>query len=225
MVDEQPAFQVLVSASERDAEKVGAAARARRSLNRGHGPHDLPAQRHVDEPVGGIAADQRGVRGQLDRTRIPVVDRDQLQGGTVAEHDLDVGGDVDRASVVEHDRRSRVRPDVDDVMDIGRAAGADSLQHDRLDDVGAGRHLHVQPAGGPLHGERAHPVGRNERRAEGTQCGRRHDVDLRAGRNVVRAVDHAIGHERLEEPTDLGQRREAPFLVAPGRELEGFRVA
>ena len=147
MVDEQPAFQVLARARERDAEKVGAAARAREA-NRGHGSHDLTAHGHVHEPVGCIPADRSGVRGQLDRPRVAVVDRDQLQRGTVAEHDLDVACDLDRAPVVEHHCRPCVWSDVDDVMDISRPAGADPLQHDRLDDVGAGIYLYVQPARG-----------------------------------------------------------------------------
>ena len=168
MVDEQPALQVLASARERDAEKVGAAARPCEA-NRGHGSHDLTAQGHVHEPVGRIPADRCGVRGQLDRSRVAVVDRDQLQRGTVAEHNLDVRGDLDRAPVVEHHGRPGVRSDVDDVMDIGRSARTDPLQHDRLDDVGTSLHLYVQPVGGALHGKSADPVGRDERRAEGTE--------------------------------------------------------
>jgi hypothetical protein len=71
--------------------------------------------------------------------------------------------------VVEHHGRPRVWSDLDDVMDISRSARTDPLQHDWRGDVGTGIHLYVQPVGGALHGKSADPVGRNERRAEGTE--------------------------------------------------------
>ena len=103
---------------------------------------------------------------QHDRRRVAVVDRDHGQLRAVADDDLDVARDRQRATVVEHHGRARVRADLDDVVGVAASADADALDDDRLGELGVRVDDRVGALAGVGHRHRAGAVGRHEHRAE-----------------------------------------------------------
>ena len=109
---------------------------------------------------GRVAADPDRVATQVDGVVVPVLQREHVGHGAVADQHGGERGVARRAGVRDHDGRLRVPPDADQQPAPDQVVDrlAVQAQHDRLGDLGVGRDVEQQRAAGGLGGERGRPV-------------------------------------------------------------------
>ena len=220
VVDEQPVLEVLPGVDEVQPQQLRGAARSG-VLDAGADPHDVATDGDDALLVRRVAPDPSVELQQVHRVVVPVLDRDEVEGGAVADDDLHVGGPHRVPDVAQHHGGAGVRAQFDEcVAELGVAlAGrpvAGDGDHDGAVDLGLRGDGDDPRLRERRPGLRRHPVARGQHRTQpGVVTPDQLDGHRRGGVDLDGRA-RAGGEGPVVQPPEPLERGEPPDLLAAG---------
>ena len=184
VVGEEPVLEVLAGVGEVETEQLGLAARAG-VLDVGVEPHHVATEGDRGVPHRGVASDQDRVAAQVDGVVVPVLQASDVDLGAVADEHRGGRAVARRPGVHETIVALAWAPNRHTSWPQTRSSTESPVQpdHDRLVDLGLGRHVEQRAPPECSRGERGGPVvGRHLAelaRLVGGDLGQRHPLGQR----------------------------------------------